>query len=180
MFSEQDWLTVGKVVSAQGLHGEIRINPSSDFPERFTQPGSRWIQKTSEEPQEIELLKGRQIPGKSIYIISLQGISNRLSAQGLIGSKLLVPSTDRPKLKPNEFHLLDLVGLEVKINLKEPSIGKVSNLINAGNDLLEVKTKEGKKILIPFVSEIVPSLNLEEGWLKINPPPGLLDIENLD
>ena len=180
MFQEKDWLIVGKIVSAQGLDGKIRVNPSSEFPERFTKPGPRWLQKFSEEPLKITLINGRQIPGKSIYVISLEGIHDRTSAESLIGQKVLVPAKDRPKLGPNEYHLLDLIGLEVRVGEQIHSIGKVQNLINSGNDLLEIKTIEGKKILIPFVKSIVPELDLQGGWLKLTPPPGLLDIENLD
>ena len=34
---------VGKIVGVQGLQGELRVNPASDFPERFTEPGPRWL-----------------------------------------------------------------------------------------------------------------------------------------
>tara|TARA_Y100001968_G_scaffold332367_1_gene390276 strand:+ start:1245 stop:1787 length:543 start_codon:yes stop_codon:yes gene_type:complete len=180
MFPEQHWLIIGKLVAAQGLNGQIRVNPSSDFPERFTRPGIRWLQKSLEEPQKIKLLHGRQIPGKAIYVITLQGINDRSSAESLIGLNLLVAANDRPKLKKNEFHFLDLIELEVKLNPNEPAIGKVKNLINAGNDLLEIELFEGKTVLIPFVKEIVPEVDIDKGWLRLSPPPGLLDLEAVD
>ena len=44
----------------------------SDFPERFTQQGKRWLQKTKDhEPYEIELLSGRQLPGKKNFVVRL-------------------------------------------------------------------------------------------------------------
>ena len=49
------WLTIGEIVAPQGLKGEVRVNPSSDFPERFVEPGLRWLQGEDEEPIEIEL-----------------------------------------------------------------------------------------------------------------------------
>ena len=39
MAESNDWLSVGKIVGVQGLQGELRVNPASDFPERFTTPG---------------------------------------------------------------------------------------------------------------------------------------------
>ena len=57
-------MPVGKLVGAQGLRGELRLNPASDFPERFTEPGPRWLQAKGAEPKEVELLEGRQLPGK--------------------------------------------------------------------------------------------------------------------
>ena len=50
-----DWLPVGKVVAVQGLKGELRINPASEFPERFTEPGTRWLKARGKAPREIEL-----------------------------------------------------------------------------------------------------------------------------
>ena len=64
------WLVIGKIVSPQGLRGEVRVNPSSDFPERFLRPGDRWLQDESEEPKKIQLNSGRRVPGKAIYVVS--------------------------------------------------------------------------------------------------------------
>ena len=170
------WLQIGQIVAPQGLKGEIRINPSSDFPERFLEPGPRWIQKAIEKPKKISLIQGRKIPGKSIFVITFEGISNRTSAQSLVGYKVLVPSNNRPKLNNNEFHFLDLIDLEVRINNQKKPIGKVKNLRQGGNDLLEIQLETGKTVLIPFVNEIVPIVKIKEGWIKITPPPGLLNL----
>tara|TARA_Y100001968_G_C19395402_1_gene738003 strand:- start:717 stop:1244 length:528 start_codon:yes stop_codon:yes gene_type:complete len=171
-----EWLIVGELVAAQGLKGDLRINPISDFPERFTKKGKRWLQKDDDLPRRIQLICGRKVPGKSIFIISIEGINDRESAESLIGQKLLVPAKDRPKLNDNEFHLLDLLALEVRLDPYGKSIGEVTDLTQAGNDLLEVQLIEGKKILIPFVKAIVPEVNIEDGWILITPPPGLLEI----
>ena len=48
MIEKDKWMSIGKIVAPQGLRGDIRIKPSSDFPERFTKPGKRWIQKGNE------------------------------------------------------------------------------------------------------------------------------------
>ncbi len=56
MFEKDKWMSIGEIVAPQGLKGDIRIKPSSDFPERFTKPGKRWIQKANELPTEIKLL----------------------------------------------------------------------------------------------------------------------------
>ena len=176
MYKEIIWLTVGEIVAPHGLRGEVRVNPSSDFPERFLESGQRWLQDKDKEPQKIELLSGRQIPGKSIYVVSFLGIDNRTSAELLVGKKVLVNSAQRPKLEEGEFHLLDLLGLKVKLQPEERDIGKIINLINAGNDLLEIELNSGKKVLVPFVTQIVPTINLKEGWAIISPPPGLFNL----
>ena len=83
---------------------------------------------------------------------------------------------DRPELAEGEFHLLDLVGLEARLAADSPAIGTVSDLMSGGNDLLEITTANGRKVLIPFVEAIVPEVKLKEGWLLLTPPPGLLEL----
>ena len=174
MKEKDKWMSIGEIVAPQGLKGDIRIKPSSDFPERFTKPGKRWIQKNKELPTEIKLIKGSLIPGKSIYIVSIEGVSNRSSAEKIIGWNLVIPAYSRPKLNTDEYHYLDLIGLEVRMGPKKTLIGYVTDLINGGNDLLEIELVEGKKVLIPFVKEIVPEIEIKEKWLLLTPPPGLL------
>ena len=176
MMDKDKWMSIGEIVAPQGLKGDIRIKPSSDFPERFTKPGKRWIQKTNELPTEIKLKKGTLIPGKSIYVLSIEGISDRSSAEAIIGWKLVTPAKSRPMLKKDEYHYFDLIGLEARGVPKKELIGYVTDLIKGGNDLLEIELVEGKKVLVPFVKEIVPEIEIKEKWLLINPPPGLLEL----
>jgi 16S rRNA processing protein RimM len=178
-------LVVGRLVAAQGLRGELRVLPLSDFAERFTAAGPRWLRRggaaaATEPAQPTELLAGRQLPGKELFVVRLAGIDDRTAAEALVGHELLVRASDRPPLAPGEFHLLDLVGLEVRLpgeGAPPQPIGTVTDLLHAGNDLLEVQLKEsGRRILIPFVEAIVPVVQLEQGWIGITPPPGLLEL----
>ena len=176
MIEKDKWMLIGEIVAPQGLRGDIRIKPSSDFPERFTKPGKRWIQKDNESPTEIQLKKGTLIPGKSIFVLSLEGISSRSSAERMIGWKLVIPTDSRPNLSKDEYHYFDLIGLEARRGPQKTLIGYVTDLIKGGNDLLEIELVEGKKVLVPFVKEIIPEIEIKEKWLLINPPPGLLEL----
>ena len=176
MTDELDLMVVGKFVAVQGLKGEVRVNPRSDFPERFTKPGPRWMRISNYKPQQIQLLGGRRLPGKSLYVVRLAGVDSRKVAAGLIGANLLVLSSDRPELSDDEFHFLDLVGLEVRLEPAANPIGHVVDLISGGNDLLEIKLLEGRKVLVPLVKAIVPEVHLLQRWILLNPPPGLLEL----
>jgi 16S rRNA processing protein RimM len=196
-----DWIEIGKIVAPQGLKGELRVYPNSDFPERFLEPGKRWLLrpgKTSYEP--IKLLGGRYIQGKDLYVIEIEGVKDRDDAEELQGSVLYVPQSDRPHLEEDEFYVQDLIGLEVFNQFTGELIGKVKDFLTAGNDLLEVeivakpepteepqnvqppKNKKGKEkksqvktVLIPFVKEIVPIVDIKNGRIEIAPPVGLLE-----
>jgi 16S rRNA processing protein RimM len=175
--TDEQWLAVGKVVGVQGLGGELRINPASDFPERFTKPGPRWLQRKGAAPREMTLTSGRQLPGRSLFIVRFKGVDNRSAAEALVDQTLLVSADDRPELEEGEFHLLDLVGLEARLDANDNAVvGTVSDLISGGNDLLEITRPDGRKLLVPFVEQIVPEVHQKEGWLLITPPPGLLDL----
>lgn len=176
------YLEIGKIVAAQGLKGELRVYPNTDFPERFEEPGTRWLLRPNQtEPEAIELISGRYLDGKGLYIIQIRGIHDRTAAEALRGSQLLVPDSDRPELEEGEFHVADLIGLAVYQQATQELIGTVNDVIPAGHDLLSVSriTSEGtesKTILIPFVEAIVPIVDLEQQRIEITPPPGLLDL----
>ena len=93
------------------------------------------------------------------------------------GWKLVIPIDRRPILTNDEYHYYDLVGLEARIDPSKALIGYVTDLIKGGNDLLEIELVEGKKVLVPFVKEIVPEIEIKEKWLLIKPPPGLLELK---
>jgi 16S rRNA processing protein RimM len=180
------WVEIGRIVAPQGVKGEVRVYPSSDFPERFLEPGRRWLRRPrSATPEPVELVRGRYIEGKGLYVVQLAGVGDREGAEALRDAMLLVPVDDRPALASDEFYGADLVGLRVIVQATGEAIGTVTDLYEAGNDLLEVtyhssdeeKASSGRArtVLIPFVAAIVPVVNLELGYLEIDPPAGLLD-----
>ncbi len=179
MINHEEWLIVGLITSPQGINGKIKVKSLSDFAERFTKPGKRWLQKENETPIEMELTAGFKKPGKELFIITFKAINNRNQAENLKGYKVLVKSDTIPNLNKEEFHLTELLNLKVKIseNNKLEIIGKVINLENEKNNLLVIKLlKNNKKVLIPFVKEIVPVVDIKNKFIIITPPPGLLDL----
>jgi 16S rRNA processing protein RimM len=174
---DTSWLEVGKIVGVQGLKGEVRVYPNSDFPERFEVPGLRWLLRPeATEPEQIELLSGRYLNGKGLYVLRFEGVSDRTQAEALKDCRLLVPESDRPPLEEGEFHVSDLLGLKVFDQATQALVGTVVDVFAAGNDLLQVELREsGKKILIPFVQEIVPVVDLQQRRVEITPPAGLIE-----
>lgn len=169
-------MEVGKIVSAHGIRGEMRVYPSTDFPERFEKKGLRWLLRPGQAQAEVvKLTKGYFQEGKGLYIIQLQSVTDRNGAEALRGCTLLVRKDDRPELDEGEFHVSDLIGLAVYMQESQTLLGTVSNVLFAGNDLLEV-TIEGRKdpALIPFVEAIVPLVDLPTQRIEITPPPGLI------
>ena len=179
MINKNEWLVVGFITSCHGIKGQVKVKSLSDFEERFLTPGIRWLQKENETPSKIKLISGFKQPGKETFIIKFEGISTRNHADEIKKFKILVKTNDLPKLNKNEFHLLELINLEVKTQENEElkTVGKVINLENENNNLLVIELfKNQKKVLIPFVKEIVPLVDIKKNFLIINPPKGLLDL----
>ncbi len=179
MIDKNEWLTVGLITSCHGINGQVKVKSLSDFEERFLKPGMRWLQKENEPPSKIELKSGFKQPGREIFIVRFEGINTRSHAEQLKKFKILVKTDKLPKLKKEEFHLLELINLEVKTleNNKLKTIGKIINLENEKNNLLVIELLENKKkVLIPFVKEIVPLVDIKNNFVIINPPNGLLEL----
>ena len=175
------WMEIGSIVGAQGIKGEVKVHPNSDFPERFEQAGERWLWGSQDtEPRSIQLKKGYEIPGRNLYVVQLEGIFNRNQAEHLRGQMLLLPTTDRPKLRSGEYHSQDLIGLPVFHQATGVEIGIVTDIFTAGHEILVVSATQadGKtaEAMIPFVKEIVPIVDLPNRRIEILPPTGLLEI----
>ena len=179
MINKNEWLIVGFITSCHGINGQLKVKSLSDFEERFLKPGTRWLQKDNEVHLKIELISGFKQPGKETFIVKFQGINTRNNAEQFKKFKILVKTNKLPELKKEEYHLLELINLEVKTleNDELKIIGKVINLENEKNNLLIIELlKNQKKVLIPFVKEIVPLVDIKNNFIKINPPRGLLEL----
>ena len=179
MINRNEWLVVGLITSCHGINGQVKVKSLSDFEERFLKPGIRWLQKENEPPSKIELKSGFKQPGKETFIVKFQGINTRNNAEQYKKYKILVKTNELPRLKNEEFHLLELIDLQVKTieNDRLIVIGRVMNLENEKNNLLVIELfKNHKKVLVPFVREIVPVVDIKNNFLIINPPKGLLEL----
>ncbi|KAJ6822273.1 uncharacterized protein M6B38_388560 [Iris pallida] len=196
---EEGFVEVGYISKVHGLKGELRVKPTTDFPElRFSQPGRRWLRTRlygKEVMSEVELSAGRSHPGQKSWIISLQGIDDVDKAKQIVGSTLLVRDEDRPELEEDEIYTPDLVGMRVLLKETGRLVGKVVNVFNFGaSDLLQVlleSTEEelshgnvskpkvgasGQVVWVPFVEAIVPEIDMDRREMHITPPKGLLEL----
>ncbi|WP_017324227.1 ribosome maturation factor RimM [Synechococcus sp. PCC 7336] len=168
------FLTVGKVKSAHGLRGLLKVRSFSDFPERFTQPGQRWLQRQGEPPTAVKLLEGTFQPGKKLYLVQFEEIGDRTTAESWIGATVLVPEGDRPPLGEDEYRVSDLIGVAVYEQSSGDYLGAIASIFPAGSDVLEIVDGD-RRVLIPFVKAFVPIVDLASGRIEVTPPQGLLE-----
>jgi 16S rRNA processing protein RimM len=111
-------------------------------------------------------------------LVTFQGVQDRNGADDLRGVLLLVDSDQLEDVgDPDEFRDHQLIGLAVMAPDGE-NVGEIIDVLHHGQDLLVVSgsgKRAGAEIMIPFVSAIVPAVDLAGGLVRIDPPPGLLD-----
>jgi 16S rRNA processing protein RimM len=109
-------------------------------------------------------------------LVRFEGVRDRDAAGELRGTWLIVDSsTLAPSDDPDEFHDYELVGLTVR-TIDGTEIGVVEDVLHSGQDLLAVRAGS-REILVPFVKAIVTDVDVASGVLVIDPPPGLIDLQ---
>ncbi|MBV1848637.1 ribosome maturation factor RimM [Catellatospora tritici] len=170
-------LIVGHVVRAHGIRGEILVQPRTDEPEqRFTVGSTLIVEPTvAGLPGKLTIESVRPHQGRLIIVFA--EIPDRNTAELAKSALLNVDSADVPAPEdPDEFLDHHLVGLSVVTVGGEP-LGKVTRIDHApSSDLLVVRLADGRTGLIPFVSAIVPEVDVAGGRIVVDPPDGLFDL----
>jgi len=160
-----DWIEVGRVSRAHGIQGEVRVVPSTDNPERFA-PGSRLharLPGDERRPLEVTQVRG----DAALPIVAFRDVASRNEAEALRGAVLEVPGADLPELAEGEYYPFQLEGLEVRDPDGAP-IGRVVELVDApANDILVVRLEDGRELLLPFVEEAIPTVDLAGGYVTV-------------
>lgn len=165
-------IAVGRIGKAHGIRGAVFITPFTDEPDqRFVVGESLFAGNPAN--RHLTLSQVRDHSGR--LVVEFEGITDRNQAEALRGSELVL-DIDPAELPDGEDEYYDrqLIGLAVRVG--EESVGTVTDVIHLpGHDLLAVDLANGDERLVPFVSEICPEVNLDEGFVRVDPPPGLLD-----
>ena len=109
-------------------------------------------------------------------LLRLEGIDSREAAETVRNTELLVGVSDLPEIEdPDSYYDHQLVGLTARLP-DGGVLGEIDVVRHEAQDLLVVRRTEGPDVLIPFVSAIVPTVDLDGGYVVVDPPEGLLDL----
>jgi 16S rRNA processing protein RimM len=175
--SSKTKLRVGRLVKAHGLKGALKLELYTDSPDQRFRAGqelelqvpetSEWFGKTV---KVAELRFYNQSP-----VLFLEGIQDRSQAETLVKAILLI-ETDLEQLPedPEAWYDHQLVGLTALVG--EEEVGKVIRVDHLpAQDLLAIETSNGE-VLVPFVKQIVPSVDIQKSQVVLTPPAGLFEI----
>ncbi len=172
-------LVVGRVAKAHGITGELVVDVRTDDPDERFAPGNRLRLKPARGGggQDVVIESARPHSGR--LLVRLPGVSDRNGADALRGHLFVVDSAELPPIDdPDEFYDHQLEGLSVR-TVDGQDLGSVTEVLHtAAGELLSVRTAEGREVLVPFVSAIVTSVSLADRLVEIDPPEGLLDLDD--
>ncbi len=190
-------VTVGRIGRAHGVRGEIAVEVRTDVPEERFAVGavlhvadSRSATVTSAPSRRGErggavsrtapaaLTVSRTRWHKGGLLIQFDEVPDRNTAEELRGSLLQVEVEDEERPSdPDEYFDHQLVGLRM-VTADDVEVGTVADVVHGPNqDVLIVRRPEGGDVMVPFVAQIVPEVDLEAGRVVVEPPPGLLELD---
>jgi 16S rRNA processing protein RimM len=174
-------VVVGRIGRPHGVHGELTVELRTDEPDRRfadgavlgTQTPSGGVPADPRRPATLSVRSTRW--HQSRLLVRFAEVPDRTAAEHLRGL-LLVTDVDPGEVPddPEEFYDHQLVGLQVSTTGGRP-VGEVAEVVHgAGQDLLAVRTADGDEVLVPFVSALVPVVDVAGGRLEVEDRPGLL------
>ena len=170
-------LTVGRVVKAHGISGEVVVEIRTDDPAARFAPGSTLRAKGSRDDgleRTYVVESAREHGGR--LLVRLAGVADRDAADAMRGSLFVIDSDDLPPIdEPDTYYDHQQDGHQVRTTTGQ-DVGVVAEVLHtAAGELLAVKRDSGE-VLVPFVSAIVTSVSLDDRIVEIDPPEGLLDL----
>lgn len=161
--SADDLRTIGIVIGMHGLQGALKVQPLTDFPERFSALKTVFLKRGESVIGEARVKRIRFAVGQ--IHIALSGITNREASEALQGVEICVRENERWTLPENSFYISDLIGCEAR-GEDGTEIGILRNVISGPQDILEIS--DGKnEFLVPFVEDWVGRINLPERTIEI-------------
>jgi 16S rRNA processing protein RimM len=157
-------VTVGRIVAAHGVRGEVKVEPLSDFPERFAAGSVLWLDGT---PRTVERGRFQQ----RTVILKLEGVDTRNDAEALAGKTLLVPEAAEIA-DEGVYYLHDVIGARVQTTAGE-ALGELADVFSTGsNDVYVVRGARGE-LLLPALDDVVLEVDLPGRRIVVEVPDGL-------
>ena len=170
----EGWIQVARNATLRGARGLLtaRLVGRGISPFR---PGQKVALRRSGVQREFPLQSAEVY--RDTVVLQLEGVVGAREAAEWVGSDILLQSKDLVDLPEGTYYIFRLVGLEV-LGPGKRSLGRVQEVISTGGtDLLRVRGEGGRDLLIPFAHSICKRIDPDAGFIEIDPPEGLLELD---
>jgi 16S rRNA processing protein RimM len=171
-------VVVGHVARAHGIRGEVAVEVRTDVPERRFAVGN--VLHT-DHPDAPTLTVGATRPHSGRLLIMFEEVRSRDVAEALKGTLLLIDAEDVGPVGEADddgetWWDSDLIGLTAR-TVDGAVLGPVTDVVHGtAGELLAITREDGRELLVPFVHDIVPTVDPAAGVLIVDPPAGLLEL----
>ncbi|RDY24800.1 16S rRNA processing protein RimM [Romboutsia maritimum] len=161
---------IGQIVNTQGLKGEVRVYPFTDDIYRFDELESFYLGKDLETLWDVEKVRYKG----NMIIMKIKDIDTVEMAEKLKNKFMYVSREESRDLESGEYFIADMIGIDV-FTLDGTKVGVLKEVLQyAANDVYVVKGEENE-YLIPAIMKFVPTINMDERKMIIDPIKGMLD-----
>jgi 16S rRNA processing protein RimM len=174
---ELERVTLGRVIGAHGLRGELRVRLFDGTNNNLRAGSSVWLAREEGDPKAVEARvravgSGRRGEAR----LALEGVDGREAAEALRGRLVQAGVDQLAPLEAGEYYQYELVGCRV-----EDGSGRVLGVVQGiwetgAPDVLVVVDETRRELLIPAARAILREVDLVARRITIDPPPGLLDL----
>lgn len=168
--SEPRFLLIAQVARPVGLHGMVKANVLTDFPERFAGLGTVYLGE-SHDPHVV--LRCELRAGGRQAVLQFAGISTRTEAEAIRGQEVWIPIEESLPLEEDRYYVYQVLGLSVETEAGEPLGVLTEVLVTGGNDVYVV-SGEGREVLVPVLADVIKHVDLEARKMVVTLPAGLL------
>lgn len=165
---------VGKIVNTHGLMGEVRVISTTDFEEERYEPGSKlyYVSKSGEKPKMLTIKSHRK--HKNFDLLTFVGYTNINQVEPFKEGLLKVAESELSPLEENAYYFHEIIGCEVFTTDGE-SLGKIKEILTPGaNDVWVVQNEAKKEVLIPYIVDVVKTVDIKNKTITIEVMEGLL------
>jgi len=172
-------VVVARVGKAHGLRGEVTVQLRTDVPQRRFASGAELHVVPPRGPAGRGLPPQLTVAGSrdhnGVLLVSFAGIADRSAAEALRGAELEADVDVDAEREDDAWYDAELVGLQV-LDPAGEALGTVVEVEHSGaQDLLVVRRADGERRLVPFVTALVPTVDVAAGQVVVDAPPGLID-----
>jgi len=170
---------IARIGKPHGLLGEVTVQLHTDEPERRLAVGTVIDTEAAPGtgvPRSLTVRSTRVHNG--VWLVAFDEVPDRTGAESLRGTRLVVDAADvLPAADEDDvFTEEQLRGLAV-VDPAGTVLGEVGGLeLGAAQDRLVILLPDGREAQVPFVTALVPEVDLEGGRVVVDAPPGLLDL----
>lgn len=154
-----EFITIGQIVRAVGIRGEVKVKPLTDDKSRFEDLKVVYISK---KPYKIARCRF----DKDYVFLGLHGVYDRNEAESLKDSYLQIDRVNAVPLEEGSYFIADIEGCKLILDDGE-EVGKVTEVSQYGAADVFTVVKDKTVVRFPFLKKMIVKVDVEAGVIIV-------------